>query len=122
MQDNFTYKENFYAAPDPEQLFLIEEGDCDDMSTFATFCANYHDYITYQIHLYFKGACICHSLAVYLENGKYTYSSNQDYFPVYVLTFNGIILNYFEHDQREINYYEIYNYDMNLIEKIYASW
>ena len=83
MQDNFTFKDNFYNAPDPYNLWLIKEGDCDDMSTFATFVANYHGYTTYQIHLYFEGACICHSLAVYLENGKYTYSSNQYYYPIY---------------------------------------
>ena len=122
MQDNFIYKENFYSDPDPYQLWLIEEGDCDDMSAFATFCANHHNYTTYQIHIYFKGACIGHSLAVYLENNKYTYSSNQNYYPIYASNFNDIVLDYFEHDKRELNYYEIYDYNMNLIEKIYASW
>lgn len=117
MQDNFNYKENFYNDPDPYQLWLIKEGDCDDMSAFATFCANYHGYLVYQIHLYFKGACICHSLAVYLENNKYTYSSNQNYYPIYASNFDDIVLDYFEHDKRVINYYEIYDYNMNLIEK-----
>ena len=117
MQDNFVYKENFYSDPDPYQFFLIKEGDCDDMSIFAAFCANYHGYTTYQIHIYFKGACICHALAVYLENDKYTYSSNQTYCPLYASSFNDIVLDYFKYDKREINYYEIYDYDMNLIEK-----
>ena len=116
MQDNFTY----FCDPDkailsPYQSWLIKEVDCDDMSTFATFCANYHDYPTYQIHMYFEGACVYHSLAVYLEDGKFTYSSNQTYYPLYASNFNDIVLDYFEHDKRELDYYEIYDYDMNLI-------
>ncbi|MBE3086321.1 MAG: membrane lipoprotein lipid attachment site-containing protein [Bacteroidetes bacterium] len=115
MQDNFTYKENFYSDPDAYILWLSGEGDCDDMSIFAATCATYHSIPVYQIHLYFKGVCICHSLAVYLENGKYTYSSNQTYYPLYASNFNDIVLDYFERDRREINFYEIYDYDMNLI-------
>ena len=118
MQDNFAYKENFYSDPDPYVLWLSREGDCDDMSTFATTCATYHGIPVYQIHLYFKGICICHSLAVYLENDKYTYSSNQNYFPVYVSSFDDIVLDYFKSDGREIIYYNIYDYQNNLIEKV----
>jgi len=122
MDDNFTYFcDPYKAILSPYQSWLIEEVDCDDMVTFATSIANYHNYITYQINIYFKGTWIYHALAVYLENDKYTYSSNTNYCPIYASYFNDIVLDYFKYNERELNYYEIYDYDINLIEKVYAS-
>ena len=122
MDDNFTYFcDPNKAILSPYQSWLIKEVDCDDMSTFATSAANYHNYPAYQIYIYFKGTLIYHALAIYLENDKYTYSSNQTYYPLYTSSFNDIVLDYFKHDKREINYYEIFDYNMDLIEKIYAS-
>jgi len=123
MKDNFIYEPHAIYNLNPYQLWLTQKGDCNDFSTFATFIANYHNYTTYQIYIYFKGTFIAHVLAVYLENDKYTYSNNKAYYPINVSTFKEVVEHYFDMvKEYELNFYEIYDYNMNLIEKIYASW
>jgi hypothetical protein len=122
MKDNFVYKPNVFSNLEPYQLWLNQEGDCNDFAAFAMFVANYHNYTTYLIHIHFKGMLFTHVLAVYVENGKYTYSNNKAYYPIGVSSFYEIVSDYFDiiYYQEELSSYEVYDYDMNLIET-YAS-
>jgi len=117
MKENFTRKNNLFYNPDPYELWLCQEGDCNDLATFAMFVANFHGYETYQIQISFKGTFIKHVLAVYLEDGKYTYSNFKAYYPLYVLNFNDIVTDYFSTNfEYELRSYKVYDYNMNLIE------
>lgn len=117
MKDNFTYKEHIFYNPNPYTLWLIQEGDCNDLCTFAIFVANYHNYETYQIHIFFKGTFIKHTLAVYLENDKYTYSNFKAYYPICASSFKEIVSHYFINHELKLKFYKVFDYNMNLIEK-----
>ncbi len=111
MLENFTYETNSILL-DPYQLFLIKKGNCDDFSNFAIFIANYHNYITYLIIVFFEGTFKAHALAIYLENGKYTYSSNKEYRPIYASSFKEIISDYFTYfinHKLELENYIVYD-------------
>ena len=118
IKENFTYKENYFYNPDPYELWLNPEGDCNDFVTYAIFGANYHDYPTWQIFIYFKGTFIKHVLAVFLEDSKYTYLNIKAYYPLYASSFDEIILHYFINHELELKSYEVYDYENNLIEKV----
>ena len=124
MKDNFIYKETDFYVPNPYQLWLDKIGDCNDFATFAIFVANYHNYTTYQIFIYFKDIVKGHTIAVFTENGKYTYISNYLYVPINSNNFKNIVLDYLDLSfvEHELDYYKVYDYNMNLIEKFYASW
>ena len=119
MLDNFEYEKHLYYSPDPYTLWKTKKGDCNDYSVFAIFVANYHNYKTYQIHIFFKGTFIKHMLAIYLENDKYTYSNNKAYYPINVSTLKEVVEHYFDMvKEYELNYYTIYDYNMNIIEQV----
>ena len=119
MKKNFTYTKNAFYSPNPYQLWLHKEGDCNDLCTFAIFMANYHNYTTYQIHIYFQKTLIKHMLAVYAENNKYTYSSAKVYYPIYVPDFHWIVSHYLSiHSEYEFESYKVYDYNMNIIEQV----
>jgi len=80
MQGNFTYQYHSIYAPDPYQLWLTKNGDCNDMATFATWVANYHGYKTYQIEIFYRGTYMRHWVGVYDEGNKgYSITNNQYY-------------------------------------------
>lgn len=118
MKENFTYKPHPFHTLTPYALWKLCEGDCDDCSTFAIFVANYHNYQTYQIQIFFKGTFIVHVLAVYSENCGYTYSNIKAYCPICASNFNDIVSDFFKFPiEYELNYYKVYDYNMNLIEQ-----
>ena len=115
MKENFTRKDNIFYSPDPYELWLCQEGDCNDFVTFTMFVANFHGYKTYQIQISFKGTFIKHVLAVYLEDGKYAYSNFKAYYPLYVSSFDEIVSDYFINHELELKSYKVYGYENNLI-------
>lgn len=116
MKENFTRKDNIFYNPNPYELWLCQEGDCNDLATFAIFVANYHNYTTYQIQISFKGTFIKHVLAVYLEDDGYTYSNFKAYRPIYASSFKEIVSDYFSISlEYKLKSYKVYDYDMNLI-------
>lgn len=117
MKDNFIYKENIFYNPDPYELWLCHEGDCNDLCTWAMFVADYHNYETHQIHISFKGTFIKHVLAIYREDNKYNYSNIKAYCPICASSFSEIISHYFTNHELELKSYKVYDYDMNLVEK-----
>jgi len=122
MKENFTYKENIFYNPDPYTLWQTKKGDCNDFCTFAIFVANYHNYETYQIHIFFKGTFIKHVLAVYLENSKHNYSNIKAYYPINVDTFKDVVSHCFSFPcEYELKSYKVYNYNMNIVEQGYNN-
>ena len=118
MTDNFGYEEHLLATLTPHQLYLNKKGDCDDFSTFGVFLANYHNYETYQIQIYFKSSVFFHTIAIYKENNKYNYSSNRIYFPIQASSFQEIVIDsttdYYYYMQ-----YKVYDFNMNIIESTF---
>ena len=116
MEDNFTFTFHEFYTPDPYTFWKLKEGDCNDFSTFAVFVANYHEYETYQIYIYFQTGNEFHAIAVYKEYGKYTYSSNKSYYPIYTNSFKKCVFHYFLYSDRKLKSYKVYDYENNLIE------
>jgi len=118
MIENFTYKKNTFGVISPYQLYIRRVGDCTDFANFAQCCANYHDYLTYQLVIFYNG--FSHQIAVYSEYNCYSMTDNQYYYCCFL---NFIDIVNFDSAGRNINWisYKVYDYDMNLIEKIYAS-
>lgn len=116
MQDNFISEKHPFYGLTPYELYKTKKGDCNDYSTFAIFVANYHGYTTYEIIISF--GIIQHAIAVYEENGSYTFSSLGYYFDYETLqnSFRDIVDLY-------TNYkwlgYKVYDYDMNIVEQVY---
>jgi len=117
MTDNFTYKKIISYNITPYNLYITKEGDCGDFANFVQFIADYHNYTTYSILIYFKGTTEYHALAVFVENGKYTYSNNRFYHPLFALDFNEIVLDFFTYCNHEYKSYKVYDYELNLIEE-----
>ena len=117
MKENFTYEYHAFYAPDPYTLWKLKEGDCNDFACFATFIANYHGYETYQIDIFFKNMSIRHYLGVFVENGRYTYSDNRVYKPIFVDTFGEVVSHYFETTEYELQRYKVYDYENDLVEE-----
>ena len=121
IKENFSYKENLFYSPDPYELWLIKEGDCNDFCTYAIFGANYHNYPTWQIIIYFKGTFIKHILAIFLEDDKYTYLNIKAYCPICASNFGEIVSDYFINHELELKSYKVYDYNVNLIGEGYNN-
>ena len=120
MQENYEWEFHLLNYS-PYQMWLANvktrTGDCNDMSCAIMFAMNYNGYETYQIFVCFKNSIVGHALAVFVENNKYTYSSNMYYHPIYVNTFKEIVDDYFTYQTKEFKSYKVYDYNNNLIER-----
>lgn len=117
MADNFTYQYQAMGTKSPFQLYKVRLGDCNDFSRFATYIAIKHNYKTYQIRMTREESDIAHWLGVYVEDNKYTYSSNQYYSDIKFNTFREIV-DYFNKLKNRIWIgYKIYDNKMNIIEE-----
>lgn len=118
MVDNFTLEAHPYYNLSPYELWQIQKGDCNDFRTFTCFIAEYHNYETYYILIYYKDLSVSHILGVFLENSKYTYSNFMFYNPIYASSFSEIVSHFFANCDYKFKSYKVYDYDMNLIEKV----
>ena len=117
VKEHFIYKEHPYYAPNPYEFWKLGEGDCNDFETFERFAGHYNGYTTYRFIVYFKGIFIKHSMAIFVENGKYNYFNIKGYREIYVETFKEVYEHYKENNtEYESKYYKIYDYEGNLIE------
>ena len=116
MHDNFEHKVTIFACYDPYIMWLLntKAGDCNDYATWAMFVAHYHGYEVYMAIVY-SGSIYSHALAIFVENGKYNYSSNDVYCPVQVNTFKEIIDCHAKSWNIKVKSYKIYDYNMNLV-------
>jgi hypothetical protein len=113
MMNNFTYKAHIFFEINPYTLWKTKKGDCNDFSTFAVFAANYHGYETYQIKIIFKDTLISHYLGVFVENSKYTSSSNRAYYKWRCESFKDIVIVHVN----KWKSYKVFDYKNNLIEE-----
>jgi len=116
MADNFTYKYQAVGTKSPFQLYKEKIGDCNDFSRFATYIATKHNYKTYQIRMTRIESNIAHWLGVYVEDNKYTYSSNQYYYEVKFNDFKEVVDYYNKLKSRIWVDYEVYDYKMKILE------
>jgi len=119
MKENFIYKANPVYSPDPYTLWRTKKGDCNDMSTFGVFVANYHNYTTYQIHIYYKGTLVSHYIAIYVEDDEMAFSDNWLYTPMQKDSFAEIVDYDCWLQGRELKNYIVYNYKNNIVEEGY---
>lgn len=117
MKDNFKYEKHYLYAPNPYVLWKIKEGDCNDFSTFGTFAANYHGYVTYQICITFTSPLAWHYIAVYEEDGEMAFSDNWIYTPMQKDNFAEIVDYDCWLQDKKLKSYKVYDYNRNIIEK-----
>ena len=122
MVDNFTYEPHAFYILNPHELYLIKKGDCDEFSNFAKFAANYHNYETYQIKIFYKGTLKKHTIAVFVENGYLSVVDFSYYFAGFhtfseIVNFNGKYMI----PHRDWRKYIVYDYDMNIVEINYNN-
>lgn len=118
MVENFTYEPHTFYILTPYELFIIKKGDCDEFSNFARFVANYHNFETYQIKIFYEGTFKKHVIAIFVEN-SYLSVIDFSYYFVGFHTFREIV-NFNEKymiPHREWSKYIVYGYDMNIVEK-----
>lgn len=126
MKEDFTYQKYAFYAPSPYRLWLTKNGDCNDFATFGVFVANYHNYETYQIQIFWKDVIYRHWIAVYAEDEGLSFSDSQCYSfcfsKTYFKTFDEIVKFDCEyHTDHKIKKYKVYDYDMNIIETGYNN-
>ena len=120
MKNRFTYEYHPDEAMSPYELWQEKAGDCNDFSTFFVFMMDYHDYVTYQIKIEKVDNDIFHWLGVIVskKSGNYLFCNNQYFQPFYGRkTFEEIVDTYCLIYKHEWLNYEVYNYDMNIIER-----
>ena len=117
MQENFEYKYSSYAKS-PYQLWKTKKGDCNDFSLFGTFMAHCNGYDTWQIRVTFKDSKTNHWLGVYKAKNQslYTYTTNQ-YYGNEKSSFEKIVNAHCKFNDRNWLKYEVYNYNMILVEE-----
>jgi len=116
MLENFTYETNSILL-NPDQLFIVKKGNCDDFSFFATFIANYHNYETYQILIEFPLNIHdpqYHMIGVFKEGNYYNISENTLYIECLCENFKEIMNFYLYHGWIS---YIVYDYNMKIIEQ-----
>jgi major membrane immunogen (membrane-anchored lipoprotein) len=120
MMWNFLQEPSPYSSKSPYELYLTKTGDCNDYATFGMFCANYHGYNAYEIIISYKNTLTAHAIAVYEENGGYTYSDYSQYFNKAEKSFDDVVIS----DGKLIlavgyqwKSYKVYDYEMNIIEE-----
>lgn len=127
MKENFEWNWSIQTYS-PYQMYLAnlenwnDTGDCDEFATFAAWVAHYHGYEVYRMKMWCKFTglydlplILPHVMGIYVENGKYTYSNNQIYRPIFAETFKEIVTDYELLDYRVVSW-KVYDYEMNIVE------
>lgn len=118
MVENFTYEFHDTYTLNPYELYKLGKGDCNEFVDFGTFIANYHNYETYQLGIYYKN--FKHRIAIYIEGNFYSITNNQ-YYSFGYNTFLEIV----EIDSALRNKiwtkYIVYDYWNEVIEEIYNN-
>jgi len=123
MQAKFIYEPHAIYTPAPYALWKTGKGDCNDMSTFGVFVANYHGYETHQIQIFWKGTLYQHCIAVYVEDDGLSFSDNQYYSLYFGKTYSNTFREIVEFDckyfpNEELRKYIVYDYENNVIKDI----
>ena len=114
MADNFKYKYNGVLIT-PYQLYISRKGNCDDFAYFGRYIVHQYGYETYWIRIFYTTGTTTHIIGIYIEDGKYNYSSNVNYYPIQADTFKDCVLDYFLYSDKELLKYDVYDYCNNVI-------
>jgi len=119
MVENFTYKIHDFYTLTPYELWLIQEGDCDDMSLFGVTAADYHSYETWQIKIY-DNTLFKHYVAVYDEGIWYSITDCRNYYFGFD-TFREIVDYVCDIRFKTWTKYIVYDYWDDIVEEIYNN-
>lgn len=121
MNDNFEWVFASWWCYNPYQMWWAntKAGDCNDMSNYAVWVADYHGYETYQIHVHYEGKFISHFLGVFVEDGVMNYSSNTRYHKLQTLSFEAIAKHNCIVFGEKLRKYRVYDFNMNIIKEYY---
>lgn len=118
MAENFTYEFHDTYALDPYELYILLKGDCNEFVTFGIYFANYHNYTTYQLGIFYKD--LKHRIAIYKEIDYYSITNNQYYSSGY-----NTFLEIVETDSISRNEiwlkYIVYDYWNDIVEEVYNN-
>lgn len=118
MMSKFTYEYYPDEAISPYELWKGKRGDCNDFSTFFSYVGNYHGYETYQIRIVRTDTDITHWIGIFTLSGRYYFTSNRAFYPWGARhTFREMVEVYCTVYKKDWVSYEVYNYDMKVIEK-----
>lgn len=121
MKNNFTYNVHLFSTSNPYTLWKTKKGDCNDFATFGVFVAHYHGYGTYQIEIFYNGTISKHWIAIYVEEDKMSFTSNQYFSFRRFNTFKEIVEYDNEYGPNKWRKYIIYNYENNIVETGYNN-
>ena len=116
LEDNITHEiHDIPYAITPQQLYYSRKGDCDDMSGFGEYIADYHGYTTYEILIYYSDTLETHQIVVY-EEERFSYMTNWTY--VYGFdTFLEIVWDNDRMNPYNWETYKVFDYEGNIIER-----
>ena len=117
MKANFEYEVHNDYAFNPYELWKIKKADCNDYATFAIFVAKLHGHEVYQVFIGLPeeeyGKNQAHMIAVYVEDGVYTFSDCDYYIGLGWESIEDIMAIYYEWE-----YYKVFDYNMKLIKEV----
>jgi len=114
--DNFIYKTHLFYGLSPYELYLIEEGDCNDFSTFVVFILTFHRKTAYQIRIFLKGFSATHYIAVFYKGDKLEFTDNWSYFEIAADNFEEIVEYACLMGEWEWTKYVVYDHNMEIVE------
>jgi len=117
MVGNIAYEIHDFYAPDPYTLWKTQKGDCNDMSIFGVFAADYNGYETWQIEI-FDETWYQHYIAVYNEDIWYSITDCQYYYFGFN-DFKEIVEDACQRRNKKWTKYIVYDYWNNIVEEKY---
>jgi len=73
-------KEGGSKANNLRKFWKTKKGNCVNFSEFGAFVADYHGYTAYRMGMSYEGLSEKHVIAIYEEDGRMSFTDNQDYF------------------------------------------
>lgn len=117
MKANFEYEEHVDYSLNPYEAWKLKKVDCNDYATFAIFIAKLHGYEVYQVFIRLPkeeyGKNQAHMIAVYVKDGRHTFSDCELYFALGWESIKDIMAVYYEWE-----YYKVFDYNMNLVGEV----
>ena len=118
MKSYFTYKVNLFGTPDPYEFWLKGYGDCNDYETFERYAGYLHNWETYRMIVQFQGTLLSHTMAIFVDYGKYNYFNVAGYKEIYVNEFGEVFEHFKEHNKDYVaKSYKVYDWNDDLVEK-----
>jgi len=118
MHENFYYKAQLFGTKSPQRMLHLGYGDCNDYSNFAAYMAHYNGIEVWQIQITWKHTLMMHFVSVYYVTGNYYLMDNWRLYNKTFETLHDAVLYDCVQQGQELNHYWIYEWNLQLIEKI----